>query len=79
MGNREDSSITVDVVYALASAEGVRPLDLEFTLSSYISTDALDLLMRDGGGSWEISFEVPDHDVTVRHDGVVFVDGDRYD
>lgn len=75
MGTGGESRFYVNVIEAIARAEGVRPRELTFTLHEHINTDALELLAEDGS-HWELSFEVPRHEVTVMSDRTVIVDGE---
>jgi len=68
-------SVSLSIVEALADAEGVEPGDLDYTLEAHIDTDALAQLASHSSASWTLSFEVPDHEVTVEGDGRVLVDG----
>jgi hypothetical protein len=61
---------------ALAAADECEPVELDFALQDHIDVDALESLLAHPDGSWTLSFEVPDHSVTVTGDGVVLVDGD---
>lgn len=61
---------------ALAATEGCEPVELDYALQDHIDVDALDALLAHPTGSWTLSFEVPDHSVTVTGDGVVLVDGE---
>ncbi len=68
-------SVSLSIVEALADAEGVEAGDLGYTLEAHIDTDALAQLASHGSASWTLSFEVPDHEVTVESDGRILVDG----
>jgi hypothetical protein len=67
----------VEVVEAVAEAKGMEPEDLEYPLESYIDTEALRLLTAHSSTSWTLSFELPEHEVTVTGEGVIEVDGKR--
>lgn len=69
-----DGSLVYAVVNALAEAEEVEPTELGFNLSEWIDPEALALLAAMDGSTWEFTFEVPDHTVTIAHDGSVIVD-----
>lgn len=75
MGEADGSSVCVDVIRAVAQIEGIAPNDLDFELHEYIHTDALELLESDGRGPWELSFEVPGHEITVQSNRTIIVDG----
>jgi hypothetical protein len=70
--------IVYEVVIALAAAEGVDPQELEYTLSEYVDTDVLAALGRSEERIWEFSFRVPNHTVTLTHDGRIYVDDVAY-
>ena len=72
-------SLTTSVVLAIADAEGVDPMDLDFVLHDYVDTDAIEQLLAHDGGEWTFTFEVEAHTVTVTSDGVVYVDGNQND
>ena len=66
----------VQVVEAVAEAEGVEPHELEYTLYEHVYPEAIQGLVEEGYEDWELTFRVPGHDVCVRaHDGV-YVDGE---
>lgn len=75
MGTNGQSPLCVKIIEAVATVEGAQPGDLEFTLHEHISTDAIEFLAEDDG-EWELSFHVPDHEVTVMSDRTVLVDGE---
>lgn len=66
--------ITTTIVTAIADAKGVDPSDLDLVLHEYIDVDALESLSTHENSSWTLSFELPEHKVTVTDDGVVLVD-----
>lgn len=75
MSTRDD--IVHTVVSALAAADGVGPLELEYTLTDHVEPAMLETLVTtDVTG--ELTFRVPDHEVTVTGEGEVFVDGIQY-
>lgn len=68
-----DSEVSMRVVTAVADAEGVDPVDLDWRLGDWIDPDALQALvasMDDGS----VSFRMLDHKVRVQADGQVFVE-----
>lgn len=79
--NRETSSeesrdrIIVEVVQALAEADRLQLEEVEYTLYEYINPAVLTALAEYDGGSWEFTFEIADHEVTLTGDGRLFVDG----
>jgi hypothetical protein len=64
-----------EIVEAIADAEGVDSENLDITLEEHISSEAIRLLADHEGGSWTLSFKLPDHKVTVTSDGIILVDG----
>lgn len=63
------------VVEAVASAEGVDPLDLEVPLYDAVDPDALDALFRSGATvDGRVEFEYHGYEVTVTGDGHVTLD-----
>lgn len=70
------SEISLAVIDALAAAEHRAPQELSYSLHEFVDTAALAALAEMEQTGWELSFEVPDHRVTVDGDGRVFVDGD---
>jgi len=70
-------SLVSDIVGAVAEARGVDPEELDFTLYEYIAADALHQLEAHGESTWTVTFEVPEHQVTVTSQGGVFVDGQQ--
>lgn len=79
MGGDGGTPICVAVVEALAAVDGTTPGDLDYSLHDHVHTDALELLDRDGKGEWELTFQVPDHEVTVCHDGSIEIDDEEVD
>ncbi|WP_254837730.1 HalOD1 output domain-containing protein [Natronomonas marina] len=65
------------VVEAVADAKGVDPNEMEMSLQDHVDTDAIRLLAAHDDATWTLSFELPDHEVTVTSDCVVLVDGAR--
>ncbi|MFB6095714.1 MAG: HalOD1 output domain-containing protein [Halodesulfurarchaeum sp.] len=65
------------VAEAIAEAGRVDPMELDHALADHVDPDALQLLMDHESRSWSLSFAFPDHDVTVRGDGWIMVDGTR--
>lgn len=66
------------VVDAIAAATDTDPLVMEPPLYSSIDPDALDRLFERGGPE-RVMFEYDGHEVVVRGDGTVAVDGTVYD
>lgn len=70
--------IAIDVIEALAEADGVEPAELDYNLSDYLDPGVLEKLGEIEDGIWELTFRVSDHQVTVTHEGQVLIDGMRY-
>lgn len=62
------------VVEAIAEADGCSPHNLDYSLYDYIEADALVLLAASAQTDWQLTFEVPDHAVTVHGNGQILVD-----
>lgn len=71
----EGTDLVIEVVNALAQADRVDPEELEYSLYEYINPDILSELSSLEQDSWEFTFEVADHEVTITGDGRLFVDG----
>lgn len=71
------TKLTGEIVGAVADAKGVDPTDLEYPLGRYIDPDAVEQLATHSDASWTLSFELPEHNVTVTSDGLILVDGTR--
>ncbi|WP_407045752.1 HalOD1 output domain-containing protein [Haloarcula laminariae] len=70
-------SPVVDVVRAIADSKGIEPDEFDTPLQEYIDTEAIQLLASHDTASWTLSFELPNHNVTVTSDGLILVDGAR--
>lgn len=70
-------SLTPDIVEAIADAKGVEAEELDISLYEYVETDAIERLISHETTAWTLSFELPDHTVTVTGDGVILVDGTK--
>jgi hypothetical protein len=73
----DEDDVLLSVVGAVAEAEGVEPHELDYALHDHVYTEALRGLVVGGYDDWELSFEVPGHEVTLRADDGIYVDGDR--
>lgn len=62
------------VVNAVASVDGVDPVDLE-PLYDYIDPEILVRLSDQEGSNWSLSFQYIDHQVTVNHEAQILIDG----
>lgn len=64
-----------EVVTALADANDVDPTELDILLAEYIDLEALDRLAHHEHSTWTLTFELPEHSMTVASDGRILVDG----
>ncbi len=70
-------NVETKIVKAVAEAKNTDPMELDFPLYEYIDFGAIRQLSNRDNTSWTLSFELPDHEVTVTSDGVVQVDETR--
>ncbi|QFU84188.1 hypothetical protein GCU68_13045 [Natronorubrum aibiense] len=63
------------MIEALAEADRLDLDEVEYTLYDYINPEILMLLANDAGNTWEFTFAVANHEVTITSDGRLFVDG----
>lgn len=75
----ENETILYRITAALAAVEDVDPTELEYNLASYVDPETLVQMTSMEEGSWEFTFNVPRHEVTITQDESVFVDGMEYD
>lgn len=70
-----ESSVGVSIVEAIAGAEGVTPIELEFTLYDYVNPDALDALFDDHRalGDPGVDLTIGRHQVRIENDGRILV------
>jgi hypothetical protein len=59
--------------------EGRRFVELDISLNDHIEPEAITRLANHADASWTLSFELPEHNVTVTSDGLVLVDGAHRD
>ena len=64
---------TGKVIYSVAAAEGVDPLDLSQPLSEVIDTDALDSLFQHGDFDGRVEFTYQGYQILVEGDGQVSI------
>ena len=64
-----------EIIEAIAEVKGTEPSKIELTLYEYIEPEAIQRLTSHRTDSWTLSFELPEHRVTVTGDGAVLVDG----
>jgi hypothetical protein len=67
--------IVPEIIAAVADAKGVEPKEVDLSLYEHIDPDAIRLLTAHSTASWTLSFELPEHTVTVTSDGLILVDG----
>jgi hypothetical protein len=70
-------SIIPDITEGIAEAKGTESDELDVSIYEYVEPDAIQQLASHGTISWTLSFELPNHNVTVTGDGLVLVDGAR--
>lgn len=66
--------LTREIVEAIADAKGIEFEELDLALYEYIDPDAIERLAAHETASWTLSFELPDHRVTVTSERRVVVD-----
>lgn len=71
-----ERDVLLHVVQAIAEVEGVEVHELEYALHDHIYSGAIRGLLEGEYNGWELTFEVPGHEVTVRAGGEVYVDGE---
>lgn len=70
-------SLIPEIIEGIADAKDVEPAELNLSLHDYIDTDAIEQLASHETASWTLSFELPNHNVTVTSDGLILVDGSQ--
>jgi hypothetical protein len=65
----------MEIVEALAELDGVDPLALDYSLYDYVDLEAIERMHANSATDWSLRFDVPGHEVTVRSDRTVLVDG----
>ena len=79
MGCREpmtDDNVVVAVVEAVATVEQVEPHELDYSLHDYIDTEAVTSLAAADRSNWSLTFQIPDHEVTITGEGEIRIDGE---
>lgn len=71
-----DDEVTIAVVEAIASTEGVEPHELDYSLHEYVATDAIRSLARSDRETWQLTFEVHRHLVAIDGTGEIRVNGE---
>lgn len=72
-----NNNLATAVLHALAHVEDISPTQLDYTLYHYIEIDALQGLEAHENATWELTFEVPNHEITVTSDDEIIID-ERY-
>lgn len=62
---------------AIALVKETEPQHLDIRLQNWVETDAIRELSAHDSDSWELQFDVQNHDVKVRGDETVLVDGEE--
>ncbi len=70
-------AIIYEVILALTQAEGIDPEELPYSLSEYVEPELL-IKTVSGRMNGELTFTVPDHEVTVTSDGEIYIDRMRF-
>lgn len=68
-------NIVAAIVDSLAAVEHRAPQELTYSLHNHIDTEALRALASMDQTTWNLTFQVPGHQVTVIGDGRIHVDG----
>lgn len=63
------------LVGAIADAEETDPEYLDIRVQDWVDADAITELVAHGSDSWELQFTVQGHEVTIRADETVLIDG----
>lgn len=67
-------SVVLDIIKSVAEAEGENPQDLDYRLADHIDVDAVEALADQDSASFTLTFELPNHEVTVTDDERIFVE-----
>lgn len=70
-------SVVIGVTEAISEVKNIEPINLDLALENHVDVDALQQLARHDSRSWAVSFETPNHLVTVSGSGWVSVDNER--
>ena len=76
---RESRDVILELVETLAEVEGADIHGLEYTLHDHVDTEAIERLVGMDAEDWTLTFEVPDHEVTIEGGGRAGVGGVRGD
>lgn len=64
------------VVEAIAEVDGSSPHALGYSLHDHVETEAVNTLAASDHEGWELTFDVPEHTVTIRDGEQILVDGE---
>ena len=67
----------LEVAKAIAEEKGVDYENLDLILEKHVSTEAIRMLAAHETGTWSLQFEIPNHEVTVKSEGIILVDGSK--
>lgn len=73
----ERYEIVPEIVAAIAQAEDTDKTALGYTLYEHVDADAIKSLAASDHTEWTLTFQVPEHTVTVHGDGRILVDDDH--
>ena len=68
-------ALTSILIRSIAEHKSVDPSELDVVVADYIDLAAVEQLARHSNSTWDLEFELPNHNVTVHSDGRVLVDG----
>ena len=74
----DSDQLLVDLVDALAEAEGVPPDEMDYTLHDYVDPDALVRLAEGCSSDWQLTFDVSGHQVKITDGNQLIVDDVTY-
>lgn len=69
-----EKSLAIEIRDAIADYESVTPSDIEFSITEYIDIEAVAQLKQHENSVWMLTFNVPDHEVTVTSEGDILID-----
>ena len=71
------STVTDQIIEAIAEIEDTKPEDIDMILQHYVSTDAIRDLVAHDGNAWQLQFETENHVVQVMGNNTILVDGEN--
>ena len=72
---RESRGPVLELVEALAEHEGVDVHELEYSLHECVDSEAIKRLAAMETGSWTLTFEIPDGEMSIDGSGRIMIDG----